>query len=59
MRKTIMITLDAEPNTMRNRLIRLIENWATIETLYKMKTDKQMLLHIVNVMFKGLGVKAV
>lgn len=55
MRQCIWITMDAEPNTMRNRFIRLIEHWDTIKTIYKIKTDRDMLRHIVQKMFGELG----
>lgn len=51
-----LIILDnEEPNSMKNRLIRLIENWDIIVKHYKLKTEKDILKHIVNIMFKGLG----
>ena len=46
---------DEEPNSMKNRLIRLIENWDFIIKKYKIKSDKQMLEHIVNRMFRIKG----
>jgi len=56
--QTNFIIMDAEPNSMKNRLIRLIENWEIIKKQYKIKTDRDMLLHIVNRMFKSFGVIA-
>ena len=56
--QTNFIIMDAEPNSMKNRLIRLIENWEIIKKQYKIKTDRDMLLHIVNKMFKSLDVIA-
>ena len=54
-----MITKDESPNTIRNRLIRLIDNWNIIITHYKLDTDKKVLLHIINVMFKEQGIEAI
>ena len=58
MKQTILITLDAEPNTMKNRLIRLIQNWDLMIKYFKFKSDKDILLYIINVMFKEKGICA-
>ncbi len=51
----LIIYDNEDANSMKNRLIRLIENWEIIEKMYKIKSEKEMLKHIVNKMFKGLG----
>ena len=54
MRQTKIIVMDEFPNTMRNRLIRLVENWSIIRGTFNIDTDKEMLEHIYNVMFKDV-----
>ena len=52
--QTKIIHMDEAPNTMRNRLIRLVENWNIVKGAYNIKTDIEMLYHINHRMFKDL-----
>ena len=43
-----------DPNTVKNRLIRLLREWNLIKKLYKINTDEDMLNFIYYRMFKDI-----
>ncbi len=49
----ITIQLDEYPNSLRNRLIRLIQNWDMFQHL-KLNTELDILIHLFSVAFRDI-----
>jgi len=57
-RESRILFMDDEPNTIKNRLIRLLTTWDMMIKYYHFKNEQDILKHIINVVFRDKGVIA-